>query len=196
MTSRIIHSGRLPDLRNDSTTRRRLAAFWRLTTDGSVRIRRRSSPAISSRSMPRSSSWIASAPILATKPSPNSCLASRYCSSERTCFSSRVVSPGSTTTYASKYSTRSSSRIVMSRSCPMRLGRPLKNQTWETGAASSMWPMRSRRTLERVTSTPHLSQTTPRCFMRLYLPHRHSQSVTGPKMRAQKRPSRSGLNVR
>ena len=78
----------------------------------------------------------------------------------------------------------------------MRLGRPLKNQTWETGAASSMWPMRSRRTLERVTSTPHLSQTTPRCFMRLYLPHRHSQSVTGPKMRAQKRPSRSGLNVR
>ncbi len=26
----------------------------------------------------------------------------------------------------------------------------------------------------RVTSVPHFSQTTPRCFMRLYLPHRHS----------------------
>src|ERR1700712_5432522 len=37
---------------------------------------------------------------------------------------------------------------------------------------------------------------TPRCFMRLYLPQRHSQSVIGPKMRAQKRPSRSGFNVR
>src|SRR5580704_6641297 len=59
-----------------------------------------------------------------------------------------------------------------------------------------MWPMRSRRTLLTVTSTPHLSQITPRCFMRLYLPQRHSQSVTGPKMRAQNRPSRSGLKVR
>ncbi len=78
----------------------------------------------------------------------------------------------------------------------MRLGRPLKNQTCEQGEASSMWPSRSRRTLESVTSTPHLSQMTPRCFMRLYLPHRHSQSVTGPKMRAQNSPSRSGLKVR
>jgi len=41
-----------------------------------------------------------------------------------------------------------------------------------------------------VTSTPHLSQITPRCFMRLYLPHKHSQSVTGPKILAQNRPSR------
>ena len=78
----------------------------------------------------------------------------------------------------------------------MREGSPLKNHTCEHGDASSMWPMRSRRTLLTVTSTPHLSQITPRCFMRLYLPHRHSQSVTGPKMRAQKRPSRSGLKVR
>ena len=78
----------------------------------------------------------------------------------------------------------------------MRDGSPLKNQTWETGAASSMWPMRSRRTLDFVTSTPHLSHTTPRCFMRLYLPQRHSQSVIGPKIFAQNRPSRSGLNVR
>ena len=78
----------------------------------------------------------------------------------------------------------------------MRLGRPLKNQTWLTGVASVMWPMRSRRTLACVTSTPHLSQITPRCFMRLYLPQRHSQSVIGPKIFAQNRPSRSGLNVR
>ena len=34
------------------------------------------------------------------------------------------------------------------------------------------------------------------CFMRLYLPHKHSQSCVGPKIRAQKSPSRSGLNVR
>ena len=80
--------------------------------------------------------------------------------------------------------------------CPMRDGRPLKNHTCEQGEASSIWPRRSRRTLESVTSTPHLSQMTPRCFIRLYLPHRHSQSVTGPKMRAQNSPSRSGLKVR
>ena len=78
----------------------------------------------------------------------------------------------------------------------MRLGRPLKNQTCEQGLASSMWPRRSRRTRASVTSTPHLSQITPRCFMRLYLPHKHSQSATGPKMRAQNSPSRSGLKVR
>ena len=78
----------------------------------------------------------------------------------------------------------------------MRLGRPLKNQTCDTGQASSMWPIRSRRTRDRVTSTPHLSHTTPRCFMRLYLPQRHSQSVIGPKILAQKSPSRSGLKVR
>ena len=78
----------------------------------------------------------------------------------------------------------------------MRLGSPLKNQTWLTGVASVMCPSRSRRTLACVTSTPHLSQITPRCFMRLYLPHRHSQSVIGPKIFAQNRPSRSGLKVR
>ena len=49
----------------------------------------------------------------------------------------------------------------MSRSRPMRLGMPLKYHTWLTGEASLMWPMRSRRTLLRVTSTPHLSQMMP-----------------------------------
>ena len=38
---------------------------------------------------------------------------------------------------------------------------PLKYQMWLTGLASWMWPIRSRRTFERVTSTPHLSQMMP-----------------------------------
>ena len=82
--------------------------------------------------------------------------------------------PGSTTTKASKYSTRSRSLSVMSTIRPMRDGSDFRNQMCATGLASSMWPMRSRRTLDCVTSTPHFSQTTPRCFRRLYLPHRHS----------------------
>ena len=56
----------------------------------------------------------------------------------------------------------------------MRDGSDFRNQMCATGEASSMWPMRSRRTLASVTSTPHFSQITPRCFRRLYLPHRHS----------------------
>src|SRR5579885_3677242 len=52
----------------------------------------------------------------------------------------------------------------------MREGSDFRNQMWATGEASSIWPMRSRRTLASVTSTPHFSQTTPRCFRRLYLP--------------------------
>ncbi len=74
----------------------------------------------------------------------------------------------------------------------MREGLHLKNQMWQTGTASSMWPMRSRRTRARVTSTPQRSQMTPLCLMRLYFPQAHSQSFVGPKMRSQKRPSRSG----
>ena len=61
-----------------------------------------------------------------------------------------------------KYRTRSKLRGERSRSRPRRLGLVLLNQMWATGAARRMWPMRSRRTLERVTSTPHRSQTTPR----------------------------------
>ena len=66
------------------------------------------------------------------------------------------------------------SRSFMSRIKPMREGSDFKNQMWATGEANSMWPMRSRRTLAWVTSTPHLSQMVPRCFKRLYLPHKHS----------------------
>ena len=53
-------------------------------------------------------------------------------------------------------------------------GQALQEPDVRDGLASSMWPMRSRRTLASVTSTPHFSQITPRCFRRLYLPHRHS----------------------
>ena len=53
-------------------------------------------------------------------------------------------------------------------------GQGFQNQMCATGLARSIWPMRSRRTLVRVTSVPHFSHFTPRCFMRLYLPHRHS----------------------
>ena len=62
----------------------------------------------------------------------------------------------------------------MSSRSPIRLGSDFRNQMWATGAASSIWPMRSRRTRARVTSTPHFSQITPLYFMRLYLPHKHS----------------------
>jgi hypothetical protein len=56
----------------------------------------------------------------------------------------------------------------------MREGSDLRNQMCATGVARLMWPRRSRRTLDWITSTPHFSHTTPRCFMRLYLPHKHS----------------------
>ncbi len=45
---------------------------------------------------------------------------------------------------------------------------------WATGDASSMCPILSLRTLDWMTSTPHFSQTIPRCFIRLYLPQLHS----------------------
>ena len=78
----------------------------------------------------------------------------------------------------------------------MTLGEFLTNQMFATGAARVMCPMRSRRTLERVTSTPQRSQTTPLNFCRLNFPHWHSQSLVGPKMRSQNSPSFSGRWVR
>ena len=44
---------------------------------------------------------------------------------------------------------------------PIREGIPLKYQMWDTGAASSMEPILSRRTFARVISTPHLSHILP-----------------------------------
>ena len=49
----------------------------------------------------------------------------------------------------------------MSRTRERGEGTPLRYQMWQTGAASSTWPMRSRRTLLRVTSTWQRSQTMP-----------------------------------
>ena len=44
------------------------------------------------------------------------------------------------------------------------------------------------------TSTPHFSQITPRCFRRLYLAAQAPRSpLIGPKILAQNRPSRLGL---
>ena len=169
-----IHSGRLLESLKASSSFRRLENFFNLVSD--------SVPAISSRIwaislgilMAFSSSRTASAPIRASKSSPYSSMASRYCSSDKIWFFSRVVIPGSMTTKASKYSTRSISRRVISSSRPIREGSDFKYQIWATGLASSIWPIRSRRTLDWVTSTPHFSQITPRCLSRLYLPHKHS----------------------
>ena len=84
----------------------------------------------------------------------------------------------------------------MSSSSPILEGTPLKYQIWETGAASSIWPILSRRTFERVISTPHFSQICPLYFTRLYFPQWHSQSFIGPNIFSQKRPSLSGFWVR
>ena len=56
--------------------------------------------------------------------------------------------------------------------------------------------MRSRRTFERVTSTPQRSQMIPLNRTRLYLPQAHSQSFWGPKIFSQNNPSFSGFSVR
>ncbi|MNY39383.1 hypothetical protein D3C86_1740650 [compost metagenome] len=48
------------------------------------------------------------------------------------------VMPGSVITYASKYSTRSMSRSVMSSTRPRRDGSDFRNQMWAQGAARSM----------------------------------------------------------
>ena len=44
----------------------------------------------------------------------------------------------------------------------MRLGNPLKNHTCEQGDASSMWPRRSRRTFDRVTSEDLVARANER----------------------------------
>ncbi|OQA46333.1 MAG: hypothetical protein BWY52_00804 [Chloroflexi bacterium ADurb.Bin325] len=75
---RIIHSGRLPLLRNDSATRSRLAAFFLRCFDAVVAISLRSSLTIVSRSIFATSSRIASAPMPARKTLPHRSASSRY----------------------------------------------------------------------------------------------------------------------
>ncbi len=169
-----IHSGLLPDSMNDSSS---LSRFDRRLIFVSERVASMSSRTCSTsrcRSIVMSISRTASAPMRASNSSPYCSSASRYISSVSNWPRSSSVMPGSTTTKASKYSTRSISLSVMSSIRPMRDGSDFRNQICATGLASSMCAMRSRRTLVCVTSTPHFSHTTPRCFRRLYLPHRHS----------------------
>ena len=194
-TSMTIHSGLLPDRRKASTTSRRFttrAFFWPVTVFSSAW----SWALSSSRSICCRSFFTASAPMPASKSSSYFSRMSRYSFSDSSWLRSRGVSPGSVTIYAAKYRTFSRIRGLMSSSRPIREGMPLKYQIWLTGVASSMWPMRSRRTLARVTSTPQRSQILPLKLIFLYLPQWHSQSLVGPKMRSQNRPSRSGFRVR
>jgi len=66
--------------------------------------------------------------------------------------------------------------VVQPRSRLSLLGMPRRYQMCTTGAASSIWPMRSLRTLLSVTSTPHRSQMMPLNLgpLRLYFPQAHS----------------------
>src|SRR5690625_3954669 len=91
--------------------------------------------------------------------------------------------------------TSSRERGDTSKSSPMRDGMPLKYHMWETGAASSICPILSRRTLARVTSTPQRSQTMPLYLTRLYLPQLHSQSLVGPKIFSHNSALRSRLSL-
>ncbi len=160
ITSSIIHSGRLPDLRNASTTSRRRVARMRRWPEVSL-ISLRKLSACDSRSISSSSFLIASAPIPALNPFWYFSRYSRYSLSLSSCFLAKGVSPGSITIYAAKYSTRSRIRGDISSIRPIRLGMPLKYHICETEAANSIWPIRSRRTLARVTSTPQRSHTIP-----------------------------------
>ena len=171
----IIHSGRPPERKNASTTFRRFANFFGFSSVVASAISTRNSSRNFSRSISSSMTRTASAPMPATNvSSPYSSWASKYSSSDKSCPFFSGDRSGSSTMKCSKYNTRSRSFSVMSSNRPMRLGRDFKNQICATGAASSICPMRSRRTLVRVTSTPHFSQMTPLNFIRLYLPHRHS----------------------
>ncbi len=67
MTSSIIHSGRLPEMRKASTTLRRLESFFRLASELVSRASRRSSSDSLWTSIPRSISRTASPPIPAEK---------------------------------------------------------------------------------------------------------------------------------
>ncbi len=169
-----IHSGLLPDSMKDSSSFSRLDSRLILVSERVASISSRTDSTSRCRSMVMSMSRTASAPMRASNSSPYCSSASRYISSVSSWPRSSSVMPGSTTTKASKYSTRSISLSVMSSIRPMRDGSDFRNQMCATGLASSMCAMRSRRTLVCVTSTPHFSQTTPRCLRRLYLPHRHS----------------------
>ena len=139
ITSSTIHSGRLFDFLNASTTLNLLASFKRfcilLVSLNSLL----SSIKSKSRSTFFSKSFTASAPILATKPfAPKSSTDFLYCSSVKICLSFKPDDFGSVTMYDSKYTTLSISLIDKSRIESMRDGVPLKNHIWHTGDAKSI----------------------------------------------------------
>ena len=137
-----------------------------------------------------------SAPIPALKePFPYFSTASWYSFSVKTWAFSNPDVPLSVTIYEAKYITFSRFLGEMSSIKAILLGIPLKYQICATGAASSMCPILSRLTLDFVTSTPHLSHTTPLYLTLLYLPQWHSQSFVGPNILSQNNPSLSGFNV-
>ena len=129
----------------------------------------------SSLSLSRSTFWRSSLTDSAPMPArnaeyPKSSSAFLNSCSVKTCLYIRLVFPGSSTIYEAKYRTFSSTLGDISRIRPILLGIPLKYQICDTGAASSICPIRSLRTLDFVTSTPHLSQMIPLYLIFLYLP--------------------------
>ena len=75
-------------------------------------------------------------------------------------------------------------------------GVPRINQMCATGAARVMWPIRSRRAIDLVTKLPSLSTAASRERTPLSLESCGLISLTGPKIRSQNKPSRSGFWVR
>ena len=194
ITSRIIHSGLLPESLSASITSSLLTILIFFCPEASFSFFLKSAES-SSRSMSDRSFLIASAPMPASNLYPNCSFASLYCCSLNISLYPRPVSPGSVTIYEAKYRTFSRFLGVTSRQSPILDGIPLKYQMWETGAANFMWPILSLLTFALVTSTPHRSQTIPLYLILLYLPQWHSQSFIGPKIFSQKSPSFSGLRV-
>ena len=160
-TSSTIQVGSLPLRRKESSMSRRLIAlsFFCPVDLSTISLTFLYS---SSTFMSESSFLTASAPIPTLNAfSPYSLRASASSASVRICLYSSGVSPGSVTTKLTKYTTWSSCLGVISSISPIRPGTPLKYHMCVTGAASSMCPILSRRTLDLVTSTPHLSQIIP-----------------------------------
>ncbi len=93
-----IHSGRLPDSRKASISLMRLVRRLSLVSEPVAAISSRRRVISDCRSIVRSSSYTASAPIAASKSSPCSWRACRYCSSVSSWRRSRAVRPGSVTT--------------------------------------------------------------------------------------------------
>ena len=129
ITSKIIHSGREPDSRKASRSFNRLTSFLRLASEFVSASSCLTLSASSSKLMEASTSLMASAPIPTRKvSSPYSSTARIYCSSVRSSCILRLVRPGSTTKYFSKYKTASKSFKTISTKSPIREGSDFKNQ--------------------------------------------------------------------